>query len=68
MARTQQACARRDGRRYARRDAQECRRPFTQIRLGGVIAQVFAGLSLFDGHVQGPACRQRNLLSKACHG
>jgi len=30
-----------------------------------MIAQVFAGLPLRDGHVQGPACRQRTLLSKA---
>ena len=35
------------------------------IGLGRVIAQVFAGLPLRDGHVKGPACRHRNLLSKA---
>jgi hypothetical protein len=34
-----------------------------------MIAQVVAGLPLRDGHVKGPACRQRTLLSKAaCHG
>jgi hypothetical protein len=65
MARTQQAFAGHDGRRYARRDEQECRRPFAHRGLGGVIAQVFAGLPLLDGHVKGPACRQRTLLSKA---
>ncbi len=68
MARTQHAFTRRDGGRYAGRDAQQRRRPFAHRGRGGVIAQVFAGLSLFDGHVKGPACRQRNLLSKACHG
>jgi len=30
-----------------------------------VIAQVFEGLPLLDGHVKGPACRHRNLLRKA---
>mgnify|MGYP007094575044 CR=1 FL=1 len=65
MARTQHAFARRDSGRHAGRDAQERCRPFTQLGRGGVIAQVFAGLPLLDGHVKGPACRQRTLLSKA---
>jgi hypothetical protein len=65
MARTQQAFARRDSGRHAGRDEQERCRPFTQIGLGGVIAQVFEGLPLLDGHVKGPACRHRNLLRKA---
>jgi len=65
MARTQQAFARHDGRRYAGRDEQERCRPFTQLGRGGVIAPVFEGLPLLDGHVKGPACRQRTLLSKA---
>jgi hypothetical protein len=68
MARTQHACARRDSGRHAGRAAQERCRPCTHRGRGGMIAQVVAGLPLRDGHVKGPACRQRTLLSKACHG
>jgi hypothetical protein len=68
MARTQHACARRDSGRHAGRAAQERCRLCTHRGRGGMIAQVVAGLPLRDGHVKGPACRQRTLLSKACHG